>query len=102
LKLYLYVKEEVKDLEPNGIVPSVSSSATPSGFSKKTKKLQWPSSTMAALAQQQLVQENKQTQQTQNHSKPFEANPGEIKPVVVMMKIPLWQWTTPFGEEVVQ
>jgi hypothetical protein len=102
LKLYLYVKEEVKDLEPNGIVPSVSSSATPSGFSKKTKKLQWPSSTMAALAQQQLVQENKHTQQTQNHSKPFEPNPGEIKPVVVMMKIPLWQWTTPFGEEVVQ
>jgi len=40
LKLYLYVKEEVKDLEPNGIVPSVSSSTTPFGFSKKRKKLQ--------------------------------------------------------------
>jgi len=78
------VKEEVKDLEPNGIVPSVSSScSTPSGFSKKTKKLQGPSSTMATLAQQQLVQENKHTQQTQNHSKPFEPNPGEIKPVMV-------------------
>jgi hypothetical protein len=84
LKLYLSVKEEVKDLEPNGIVPSVSSScSTPSGFSKKTKKLQGPSSTMATLAQQQLVQENKHTQQTQNHSKPFEPNPGEIKPVMV-------------------
>jgi hypothetical protein len=78
LKLYLSVKEEVKDLQDE-----VKASSSSSGFSKKTKKLQGPSSTMAALAQHQLVQENKQTQQAQNHSKPFEPNTGEIKSVVV-------------------
>lgn len=78
LKLYLSVKEEVKDLQDE-----VKASSSSSGFSKKTKKLQGPSSTMAAMAQHQLVQANKQTQQAQNHSKPFEPNTGEIKPVVV-------------------
>jgi Ca2+-dependent lipid-binding protein len=68
LKLYLSVKEEVK---------------ASSGFSKKTKKLQGPSSTMVALAQHQLVQENKQTQQAQNHSKPFEPNIGFLRPAAL-------------------
>lgn len=82
LKLYLSLKEDVKDLGANGIVASVagSASSTP-GFSKKAKKLQAPSSAIAS--QHQLVQENKPTQQSQAHSKSFEPNPGDIKPFVI-------------------
>ncbi|KAF3436069.1 hypothetical protein FNV43_RR23161 [Rhamnella rubrinervis] len=79
LKLYLSTREEVKEMGANGTVASVYNSS--SGFSKKSKKLQGPSSVMAA--QQQLIQETKPTQQGQNHSKPMEPSPGEIKPVVI-------------------
>ncbi|XP_015892149.2 multiple C2 domain and transmembrane region protein 10 [Ziziphus jujuba] len=80
LKLYLSTREEVKEMGGNGtVVNSVSTSST--GFSKKSKKMQGPSSVM--MAQQQLIQENKPTQQGQSLSKPVEPNPGEIKPVVI-------------------
>ncbi|KAH7517466.1 hypothetical protein FEM48_Zijuj09G0067900 [Ziziphus jujuba var. spinosa] len=80
LKLYLSTREEVKEMGGNGtVVTSVSTSST--GFSKKSKKMQGPSSVM--MAQQQLIQENKATQQGQSLSKPVEPNPGEIKPVVI-------------------
>ena len=87
LKLYLSVKEEVKDLgATNGIVENVTaSSAASSGFSKKAKKLQGLSSGSTMAAQQQLgqVQESKPTQQSQTqHSKSLEQNP-EMKPLVV-------------------
>lgn len=79
LKLYLSTREEVREMGANGTVASVYNSS--SGFSKKSKKSQGPSSVMAV--QQQLIQETKPTQQGQNHSKPVEPNPGEIKPVVI-------------------
>lgn len=83
LKLYVSTRAEVKDVGANGTVLSSSSVPTSgNGFSKKTKKLQGPSSAMAT--QQQIMQENKAAQQGQSLSKPVEPSPGEImKPVVV-------------------
>ncbi|KAI4349314.1 hypothetical protein L6164_009919 [Bauhinia variegata] len=79
-KLYLTIAD-VKDLGANGIVPSVSFSAsTPSGFSKKGKKLQGAGS---AMATQQIALENKPTQQVQNYSKAMEPNPTENKPIII-------------------
>ncbi|XP_059660203.1 multiple C2 domain and transmembrane region protein 10 [Cornus florida] len=82
LKLYLSTREQVKEVinggggGGGGLVSGSSSSA----FSKKNKKLQ-QGTTMAV--QQQLGQENKQTHQIQQHSKPIDSNPGDMKPVVV-------------------
>ncbi|BFG42821.1 hypothetical protein CerSpe_290950 [Prunus speciosa] len=90
-KLYLSTREEVKEVGANGIVSSSISapSALASGFSKKSKKLQGPNSTMAA--NHQLVQETKQTQQNQNnnhHSKNVDQpSPSEVilmnKPILI-------------------
>ncbi|KAI5315636.1 hypothetical protein L3X38_044812 [Prunus dulcis] len=84
-KLYLSTREKVKEVGANGIVSSSISapSASASGFSKKSKKLQGPNSAMAA--NQQLVQETKQTQQNQNnnhHSKNADQpSPSEVIPM---------------------
>ncbi|KAK4281354.1 hypothetical protein QN277_012860 [Acacia crassicarpa] len=81
-KLYLTTRADVKDFGGNnGIVSSVSPSSTPSGFSKKNKKLHGPNSVMAT--QQQMIQENKPAHQVQNFSKALEQNPTENKPIVI-------------------
>ncbi|KAL6208881.1 hypothetical protein ACLB2K_019824 [Fragaria x ananassa] len=82
LKLYLSTREEVKETRANGILGS---SASSSGFSKKSKKLQGQNSVMAS--QNQLIQEAKPTQQGQsnnNHSKTVENNQGVMmKPILI-------------------
>ena len=81
LKIYVSTREEVKDqLGSNGIVSSVTGSSS-TGFSKKSKKLQGPNSSMAT--QHQLIQETKPTQQGQSLSKPVDPSPGEMKPVLI-------------------
>ncbi|KAL6214453.1 hypothetical protein ACLB2K_013887 [Fragaria x ananassa] len=86
LKLYLSTREEVKETRANGILgSSVSNSASSSGFSKKSKKLQGQNSVMAS--QNQLIQEAKPTPQGQsnnNHSKTVENNQGVMmKPILI-------------------
>ncbi|KAJ0110863.1 hypothetical protein Patl1_01665 [Pistacia atlantica] len=74
LKIYISTRE-VKQVDFG--------SSTPSGFSKKNKKLHQQNPVMQ-MQQQHLGQEvSKSTQQGQNHAKPVEPNPGDIKPVVI-------------------
>ncbi|KAI4350285.1 hypothetical protein L6164_004755 [Bauhinia variegata] len=80
IKLYLATRDDIKDLGANGIVPSVSSS--PSGFSKKKKKLQGTSSATGG-SEQQIVLENKSNHQVQNYPKAMEPNPIENKHVII-------------------
>ncbi|KAF2307169.1 hypothetical protein GH714_025236 [Hevea brasiliensis] len=85
LKLYVSVREEVKEVVDLGNGAVVSGSSGPrSASSKKSKKLQQQSPAIVQQ-QQQLTQEtNKQTQQQgQNNAKPVEPNSGEIKHIVI-------------------
>ncbi|XVF81096.1 hypothetical protein PTKIN_Ptkin15bG0128900 [Pterospermum kingtungense] len=83
LKLYVSTREEVKDVGVDNGVMNISGSGpvSSSGFSKK-KKMQQQNPSLV-VQQPQLVQENKPTLQSQNHAKPVEPNPGELKPVVI-------------------
>ncbi|KAG4192388.1 hypothetical protein ERO13_A07G153800v2 [Gossypium hirsutum] len=82
LKLYVSTREEVKQvgIDNNGVMGSGSASVSTSGFSKKKMQQQNPP---LVVQQQQLVQENKPRLQGQNHAKPIEPKPGELKPVVI-------------------
>ncbi|KAJ4728365.1 Multiple C2 and transmembrane domain-containing protein 1 [Melia azedarach] len=85
LKLYVSTREEAKQGGfGNGAVVSRSgSSSAPSGFSKKNKKMQQQTPVMQ-IQQQHLGQDiNQPTLHSQNHAKPVEPNPGEMKPVVI-------------------
>lgn len=83
LKIYISTREVKQVGYGNGVVVSRSGSSTPSGFLKKNKKLHQQNPVMQ-MQQQHLGQEvNKSTQQGQNHAKPVEPNPVDIKPVVI-------------------
>ncbi|XP_039047940.1 LOW QUALITY PROTEIN: FT-interacting protein 4 [Hibiscus syriacus] len=83
LKLYVSKREEVKEagIDNNGMMFSSSAPVSSSGFSKKKNVHQ--QNPALVVQQQQLVQDNKPTMQGQNHAKPVEPNPGELKPVVI-------------------
>ncbi|GLT67573.1 hypothetical protein SLA2020_398700 [Shorea laevis] len=79
LKLYVSTREEAKDqvgIDNGGMVPG-----SGSGF-LKNKKVQQQNPALV-VQQNQLGQENKPMLQGQNHAKPVEPKPGEIKPVVI-------------------
>lgn len=82
LKLFVSTTEEV--VKKGGFVSSLTPS---SAFSKKNKKLQQQSPVMQVQQQhfghQDMMSKPTHQQQSQNHMKPMEPNPGELKPVVI-------------------
>lgn len=82
LKLFVSTTEEV--VKKGGFVSSLTPS---SAFSKKNKKLQQQSPVMQVQQQhfghQDMMSKPTHQQQSQNHVKPMEPNPGELKPVVI-------------------
>ncbi|KAM3341070.1 hypothetical protein P3S68_028705 [Capsicum galapagoense] len=86
LKLYLSTTEEVKQVvsgnaAAGGVVSSGNSNGNSS--SKKNKKLQQQQQTNGTNMVVPMGQENKVNFQNQNHTKPVEPVPGDIKPVVI-------------------
>ncbi|OMO78212.1 C2 calcium-dependent membrane targeting [Corchorus olitorius] len=82
LKLYVSSREQVKVKDKDdGVVVSASASA-PAPLSSKKKKMQHQNPALL-LQHQQLVQDNKPSQQASNHANPVDPHPGELKPVVI-------------------
>ncbi|KAG5586932.1 hypothetical protein H5410_047366 [Solanum commersonii] len=84
LKIYLSTTEQVKQVitdKGNAGGGGVVSSGAPNA--KKNKKLQQQQQTNGTNMVVQMGQENKVNFQNQNHSKPVESVPGDIKPVVI-------------------
>ncbi|KAM3217046.1 hypothetical protein P3L10_026489 [Capsicum annuum] len=86
LKLYLSTTEEVKQVvsgnaTAGGVVSSGNSNGNSS--SKKNKKLQQQQQTNGTNMVVPMGQENKVNFQNQNHTKPVEPVPGDLKPVVI-------------------
>ncbi|CAN4093773.1 unnamed protein product [Withania somnifera] len=80
LKLYLSTTEEVKQVITANAAAVGAPNVNPS--SKKNKKLQQQRANGTNMVVQ-IGQENKVNFQNQNHSKPVEPVPGDIKPVVI-------------------
>ncbi|XP_059297351.1 multiple C2 domain and transmembrane region protein 10 [Lycium ferocissimum] len=82
LKLYLSTTEEVKQvISGNGGSGGGVGKPNVNSSSKKNKKLQQQTNGTNMVVQ--MGQENKVNFQNQNHSKPVEPVPGDIKPVVI-------------------